>query len=143
MAGHSVREAAADFHVHVGTIRKWIRNGCPTLELGSVGRSHGSRLDLQEVAQWLLTKKVPMLAKRSDDETLSIIATALDDWLKRDGWAGRTVQTERAALSFYERVYKNLTHQQLELKVLPDAMKLIHSIYLDSVELTGSFQRRR
>jgi len=51
--GVSLVEAARELGVSVSTIRRWIRDGAPTVSLGGPGRGKGSRVDVQELRAWL------------------------------------------------------------------------------------------
>ena len=137
----TVRETAKQFGVHIGTVRRWIRAGCPCLQLGSVGRGHGAQLDPVEVQQWRVSQLIPTLAAQAEADVLKILATGMFDSLKRDGLMGQTLPAEFVALKIYERIYRNVKETPLEAKDLPDEMKRISANFLDSVE-RGNFQRR-
>jgi phage terminase Nu1 subunit (DNA packaging protein) len=145
MTGVSVTQTATHFQVHPATVRGWIRHGCPCVVEGSVGRSHGSVLDLVAVARWRVAQLVPVVAARSEDDVLAVMATILWDSLKRDDLAGKTgiheSQAEHAALLIYERAHRNVKHTPLQRQDLPDELKRVCSNYLDFVE-RGTFQRR-
>jgi hypothetical protein len=137
----SVVQAARYFKVHVSTVRRWIRAGCPCLEEGSVGRTHGSRLDFNAVQHWLTEQRVPMLAQQAQRDELGTMATALYDCLKRDGLMGQTLPAELMVGKIYKRLYKNLTKTDLQWQDVPEELKRVCANYLDSVE-AGKFQRR-
>ncbi|HMS82265.1 MAG TPA: helix-turn-helix domain-containing protein [Nitrospira sp.] len=50
--GVSLKEAADVLGIDVSTLRRDIAAGCPTVELGSVGRGKGSRVDVDAVRRW-------------------------------------------------------------------------------------------
>jgi hypothetical protein len=137
----TVRQLAMHLGVHIGTVRRWVRFGCPCIELGSVGRGHGTQLDPVEVQQWRVSQLIPTLAAQAEADVLKILATALYDVLKRDGLMGQTLPAELMVLQVYERAHLNITHEPLQLKDLPEEMKRISAIHLDSVE-RGRHQRR-
>lgn len=87
----SVAQAARYFRVDQVTIRRWIRRGCPCFHRGQRGPGRGSRLDLQEVAQWLDLQRVGQgrgVSNASEgmtvDGTLQQIASALCEALIAD-----------------------------------------------------------
>ena len=134
----TVGAAATHFKVHASTIRSWIRRGAPCLEAGSVGRGHGSRLDPQAVQNWLVAQRVPSVAVEAEQEVLTILATALFDSVKRDHLADQIGMTEaqaaRAVLVIFERAFRNVRRQPLQRRDLPEEMKRLCAIYLDSIE---------
>ena len=78
MTGYSVREIAKHFKRDPSTVHRWINSGCPTLELGEVGRGHTSRLDPQAVEQWLVSQLVPTLAHRVEQDVPLVEREAVD-----------------------------------------------------------------
>ncbi len=44
--------AAAQLRVTRGTLRRWLRNGCPTVARGGRGRGHRTLIDVQHVQAW-------------------------------------------------------------------------------------------
>ena len=137
----NVQAASKHFRVHPTTVRRWVSRGCPTLELGGVGRGHRSRLDPQSVERWLVEQRVPSASAQAEQDVLAIVATALYDVLKRDGLEGQILAAERVVLMIYERLYRNVKQTPLQVKDLPDEMKRVCFNYLEFVE-HGHFQRR-
>lgn len=134
----SLRESAKFFRVDVSTIRRWVQIGCPCLALGSVGRGHGTLLDLEAVARWRAAQCVPQLTERAYDHVLELAEVALIHALTRDGLARRTRTTDaQAALSvliIFERLYRNIMQRPLEKAQLPEQLRHLCANYLDSVE---------
>jgi len=141
----TVTETAKHFRVDRSTVNKWISKGCPCVEWGSAGRSHGHRLDLDAVQRWRVAQLVPTLAQQSEADVLAIVETALLDSLKRDDLATRTKTTEAqvalAVLIIFERVYRNVKQTPLEPHQVPEQLRHLCTVYLDSVE-RGRIQRR-
>lgn len=52
MTGLPVPDAARMLNVRPGTLRRWIRQGCPVVERGRRGRGHAERVDPAAVAAW-------------------------------------------------------------------------------------------
>jgi len=63
--GVTVREAARALGVSRTTVQTWVRGGAPTCSLGSVGRSHGSRVDLEELRAWRAGRALRVPAPKS------------------------------------------------------------------------------
>ena len=75
------------------------------MSLGQVGRTHGTVLDFDAMASWLLKRRVPMFAERSDDAILTIMAKAFAEAMRTDGLAGQTIAVERIILLIYARAF--------------------------------------
>ncbi|MBI5315038.1 MAG: helix-turn-helix domain-containing protein [Nitrospirae bacterium] len=135
-------QAAKLLNLHPATLRKWIRNGAPTISLGEVGRGHGTTVDLEQLKTWRATRAVPTLADHDKRDTLSIVSTALLDALKRDALAGKAGLTEGQAamvvLVIFERCYRNIHKAPLTADTLPPELKPFGAIVLQSIE-SGSF----
>jgi hypothetical protein len=143
----TVREAAKYFRKHPATVNGWIRHGCPTVSLGSVGRSHGSILDLDAVSRWRVAQLVPMAAQQAETDVLALMGAVLWDSLKRDDLAGKTgiheSQAEHAALLIYERAHRNVKQTPLQRQNLPDELKRVCANFIHSIEEGGRFLQRR
>jgi phage terminase Nu1 subunit (DNA packaging protein) len=142
----NLRRAAKTLNVHIATVRKWIRKGCPCIEQGEVGRRGGTEVDLEQVRRWRVQQVIPSFEERSQADTLQLLTVALLDVLRRDDLAGRAHLSEAQAalvtLLVFERAYRNLKHKPLTLEYLPVAMKPFHSIVVSSME-SGTFHQRR
>ena len=118
--------------VHPGTVRKWIRQGAPTLELGSVGRGHSSQVDPEAIRRWLVQRDVPGVVEQTQAAQLNALADSLWRVLRNDQAARVVGITERQAagllLLTYERLAKDLTREPVDLADLPAQMKLLGSI---------------
>jgi len=81
-----IRQAAKVLEVSEPTLRRWIREGAPCVQLGSSGRGKGSIVDIDAVRLWQARRHgVHGVAI----ELLPQIAEALSDVLRRDGGDGR------------------------------------------------------
>ena len=142
----TIVQVAKKLGKHPATIRAWVRRGAPCLTLGSVGRGHGSCLDLDALQRWRVQQLAPGLTSRADDDLLGIVETALLDCLRRDGLAQRARITDpQAALIVvlvYERFFRNLKQTPMTAARLPVKMKRQCAIWLDSVEQRGLLNRR-
>ena len=142
----TLSDAAKELKVHIGTLRRDVRNGCPTLSLGSVGRGHGTQIDPEAWKLWRAERAVPSLAQQTQDTTLSTLTTILVDTLKRDDLAACAQLSEgqayMAVLKIYERAYRNVTQSPLTADQLPVELKPFHAIVLESIE-RGTFYSRR
>jgi phage terminase Nu1 subunit (DNA packaging protein) len=86
----SISEAAGYFDVSTETVRRWIRAGCPCITPGEVGRGHGARLNLADVARWrAVNAGVPV-----DGDVIEDLAAALVEVATRDGGKGRPIAAE-------------------------------------------------
>lgn len=88
----SVAQAAQHFRVSRETIRQWIRAGAPCVELGSVGRGHSARLNLDDVARW----RAARLGVSADPggDVMTRIEQALADVTRRDGGSGAPIHVQ-------------------------------------------------
>jgi hypothetical protein len=142
----SLTEAANALGVHVGTVRRDVRNGAPTEELGSVGRGHATRIDLEKYKLWRAERHVPTLTSQVKHDTLQTLTTILLDTLKRDDLGAQVglseAQAALAVLMVFERAYKNVNREPLTTDQLPPELKPFHAIVLESLE-QGTFHQRR
>ena len=125
--GISIDEAAKALNRTPSTVRRWIRNGCPTVRLGETGRE-GSLVMLDDVQRWRAG-----LSGVGDDNELQQIADSLLDTIKRDEVYERAGISERQAaivlLLAFQRYFRNTKHRQIEKEdVLPDAIEQICTI---------------
>lgn len=142
----TLADAAKALGVHTGTLRRDVRNGCPTISLGSVGRGHGTQIDPEAWKLWRAQRVVPSLTQQAQDTTLNTLTTILVDTLKRDALAGCAHLTDAQAalvvLKIYGRAYLNVHREPFTLDALPSALKPFYAIYLESVE-RGNFSTQR
>ena len=122
--GISLTQAAQTLRKSESTLRRWIRRGCPTVQLGETGRA-GSLLILEDVQRWRVG-----LSDVSEDDILQRIADALLDTIKRDEVHVRADVSERQAATIlllaFQRYFRNTKHRQIETEdVLPDAIEQI------------------
>src|SRR5690554_4975468 len=52
MSAAPVHEAAQALGVRPGTLRRWLRDGCPVARRGGRGRGRATLVDVCEVARW-------------------------------------------------------------------------------------------
>lgn len=52
MTGLPIDKAAAELHVSVPTLRRWLRAGCPQSQRGRRGRGHAALIEVQAVRDW-------------------------------------------------------------------------------------------
>ena len=125
--GITLKAAAQTLNKSESTLRRWIRRGCPTVQLGETGRE-GSLLILEDVQRWRVG-----LSGVGDDNELQQIADSLLDTIKRDEVYERAGISERQAaivlLLAFQRYFRNTKHRQIEKEdVLPDAIEQICTI---------------
>jgi hypothetical protein len=107
----SIGEAARYFRVSSGTVRRWIRGGCPCVEPGSVGRGHGASLNIDDVARWRATQLGVVAAS---DDVMQRIDRAIADVICRDGGSGVPIHTElgidtERAATFVTHIYNRIS----------------------------------
>ena len=139
-------QAAKVLNFHISTLRKWVGQGAPTDELGAVGRGHATQVDPDALMRWRMAKVAPTLARRSQDELLTIMETALLDCVKRDSVAAKAGLTDGQAamvvLLVFERLFRNVKETPLTADHLPAGMASLRAIYIDSIE-RRTFSPRR
>ncbi|MCC6543093.1 MAG: hypothetical protein IT392_01150 [Nitrospirae bacterium] len=123
-----ITQAAKELRKTPSTIRRWIRQGCPTVQLGETGRE-GSLVILEDIKLWRAG------IQRNDDIVMDKVAIALLDALKRDGVHERAGTSERQAamilLLAFNRYFKNEKLREIDRDdKLPDAIVQICTIAL-------------
>lgn len=124
--GMRLREAARLLGIDASTLRRDIRAGCPVVELGSVGRSKGTRVDLDQVRRWRATKHGEVLPTL-EAALLDVFRDAIHEKLKI-----QPGQLAYLLIRIYEKVYEDVTH--LPLVELPEEMRRLCTICLDFLE---------
>ena len=77
----SLAEAAKQIGCSPSTIRRWVREGAPTVSLGGAGRGNGSMVDVRALQRW----RAGAEGCAADPEILQRLAASLWDVFKRDG----------------------------------------------------------
>ncbi|HJW87062.1 MAG: hypothetical protein A2132_06265 [Nitrospirae bacterium RBG_16_43_11] len=125
-----INKAAKALNRSPSTVRRWIQQGAPTVRLGSVGRDNGSLVNIADIQRWRGGGAVTA----NDDELLARLAIALLDTIRRDEIHISVNISERDAASLlvlvYQRYYRNLTNEQVDIDNLPDEMKHICAFLL-------------
>jgi hypothetical protein len=133
--GIPLAQAAKELRRHPATLRRWIkRDGCPTVELGEVGRGKGSLVDLEQVKRWRAEHTGASTAPREDERILSVIAESFSDCLKRDE-AHRRVDMKHGPASgllalCFQRVWQNVTRRPLHEFVPPPEIEHLCAIWV-------------
>lgn len=128
--GVPINKAARELKKSPSTIRRWIQRGCPCVSPGEVGRNKGAVLNLDDVMRW----RGGGVAPANNDELLSRLAVALLDTIRRDeayisvGISER--ETAEILVLVYQRYYRNLTLEQVDINTLPPEMKHLCAILL-------------
>lgn len=121
-----LKEAAKVIGVDVSTLRRDIVKGCPTVDLGSVGRGNGTLVDIATVRQWR--------ARRRGD-VLGVLEESLLEFHSQKLYTRAKVTPGQAALiavKVYEVVYERV--KQEPLIALPEQMKRLCAICIESIE---------
>jgi len=135
----SIAEAARQLGVVDATVRRWVREGAPCVELGSVGRHNGSRVNVAALVAWRGSGGKFCSTDRNQDELLMTIAGALRDTLLRDAGEGESaavllgIDRGRAAallIVAYERIHRSMTG--LDAATYPPEIEHLRSIVLSS-----------
>ncbi|MGH8063230.1 MAG: hypothetical protein ACREO7_14590, partial [Pseudoxanthomonas sp.] len=93
-----VPEAATAMGVRLGTLRRWISQGCPVASRGRRGRGHALLVDPEAVRQWRAagaTDAVVLELAASLPEVLA--AAAVDSWQQAQGVDKRALAAITAA----------------------------------------------
>lgn len=122
-----VKVAAQVHHKSTMWIRRMIMAGAPCVELGSVGRGRGSRIDLDAFQRWLANRAAPGLTVAAHTIQLDELSESLWRVLRNDKAAEKVGITERQAATLllltYDRLAKDLTREPVDLADLPARMK--------------------
>jgi hypothetical protein len=128
----NVNEVARRLKKSRMTVLRMIEDGCPVVEPGSVGRTHGTILNFSDVQQWLVNRAAPGLKQQHERFQLEQLAESLWRVLRSDQAAQAVGISERQLAGIlvltYERIAKDLTHTPVDLRRLPARMKQICSI---------------
>jgi hypothetical protein len=123
----SVRQVAKVHHKSPMWVRRQIAAGAPCVELGSVGRGRGSRIDLAAFQRWLANRAAPGLTVAAHTIQLDELSESLWRVLRNDTAAETVGITERQAAKFllliFDRLAKDLTREPVDLADLPARMK--------------------
>ena len=127
----TINKAARALGKTPSTLRRWIQKGAPTVKLGSVGRDNGSLVNIADLQCW---RGGGGAVTANDDELLARLAIALLDTIRRDEVHHRIGITEKQAAALlvlvYQRYYRNLVNEQVDIDNLPEEMKHICAILL-------------
>jgi hypothetical protein len=128
-------EAGRELKRHPATLRRWIRQGAPTLELGSAGRGRGSTVDPAALERWRLLSLTQEAGQRDDQAVLELIATGLWDTFRRDEAHLRVDLDARRAAGLlamaYERCWMNLTRRSRDELVLPPEIERLCAVFVE------------
>ena len=81
-----VPAAAHRLGVKPGTLRRWIRRGCPTVSPGRKGRGHACLVNLSDVQQWLKADQSDALLLELASALPEVMATAsAEAWRQIEG----------------------------------------------------------
>ncbi|MDF0673242.1 MAG: hypothetical protein P0120_02710 [Nitrospira sp.] len=128
--GVSLKEAARAIGINVSTLRRDIIAGCPTVELGEVGRGRGSRVDLEEVRRWRARKRGDALAVL-EFSLIQVFKSGLSEKIKLE--PGKLAYI---LLKTYEQAHEHVNNEPLI--DLPMEMMQLCAIILDWLE-SGNF----
>ncbi len=133
VVGIRLKKAARSLGIDVSTLRRDIAAGCPTVELGSVGRGRGSLVDLGEVRQWRARKR---------GDALATLEFSLIHVFKSD--IAEKIKIEPGKLAYllikiYEHMHEQVTNEPLV--DLPQEMRCLCAICLSWLE-SGQFPNR-
>lgn len=100
----SIKAAARELGRSVATVRRWVREGAPTVRLGEVGRGRGSLVEAEALRRW--REGTPA---SPEGLTLATVAAALYDAYRRapeghsqPAWAELGLSHQQAAVLLVE-----------------------------------------
>lgn len=130
--GANLQEAAKVLGIDVSTLQRNIKQGCPVLSLGSVGRGKGARVDVEAVRKWRASARGEILPF-IENVIVSVFRDGVHERLKihPGGVAYLLIKLYEAA---HERV------RDEPLVELPMEMRRLCGICLDWLE-SGQFNR--
>jgi len=85
MSALPLRAAAQELGIAPGTLKRHVRNGCPTATRGHRGRGHATMVDVDQVRQWLGADARDALAMEVAAAVPGLLALAADEALRRAG----------------------------------------------------------
>ena len=141
----TVREAARELAVAASTVQSWIRAGAPTCSLGSVGRGHGSRVEIEHLRQWRAQRALRAAAPAAPAGRCDLQAASAALWrLYTKPHEGTPVQFWRVLrlprgevaallLQAFREIAREANGHPVEDSELPAEMRSLLSIFLDSL----------
>lgn len=130
MTALPVDAAARELGVKIGTLRRWCREGCPTVRRGRRGRGHALLVDPEAVRQW----------RGADDreQALQKVAAAVPHIL-----AGALYEVWRQAEGMDKRKLAIVTAASWDVSVsdLIDYLRSLESTIPETVEMPESIER--
>jgi hypothetical protein len=128
-----IEQAAEALGVAPATVRRWVREGAPCIELGTAGRGKGSLVDLAELRRW---RAGGALGERSDREQLEHLPRMLLDFWRRDsgldGPAHRDLGiSDRAAAAYLDVLFQYICRRlDQEPADLPPEIERLRSVWV-------------
>lgn len=129
-----IADAARALSVPAGTLRRWIREGCPHVP-GRRGRGCATLVDVQAVKQWRQANDRDAVLLEVAAALPDVLAVAaLDAWKQGEGATDRRRQAGIVAATWFVLANATLEHLRKkcpdvpELQRFPDAITYLYEI---------------
>jgi hypothetical protein len=125
-------QAAAALGVTGATVRRWVREGAPCVEMGGAGRGKGSLVDLDELRRWRAGAAV---VPDGDDLVQRLPELLFDFWRRDSGLDGPAHRdlgiSDRAAAAYLATLFGYVrTRLDLDADDLPPEIERLRSVFV-------------
>lgn len=115
-----MESAAAALGIRIGTLRRWMREGCPVVVRGRRGRGQAALVDPDQVREWRQSseREKILLALASSVPTVLAVAT-VESWRMAAGLDKRRLAGVLAG-TWYTQTTSILDHFRTQCPSVPD-----------------------
>lgn len=134
MHGVPLDRAAAELGVPTGTLRRWVRQGCPVVHRGHRGRGHAALVDPAQVLQWRQAGARQQVYLELASAVPTVIAHAACDSMRLANGIDKKRLAGVQAATWYVATNAVLDHLRErcpavpELAVVPDEIEQLRKI---------------
>ncbi|CAD0328112.1 hypothetical protein CFBP7900_17650 [Xanthomonas hortorum pv. carotae] len=134
MHGVPLDRAAATLGVPTGTLRRWVRQGCPVVQRGQRGRGNAALVDPEQVLEWRQAGERQQIYLELASAVPAVIAHAACDSLRQANGIDKKRLAGVQAATWYVATNAVLDHLRErcpavpELAIVPDEIEQLRKI---------------
>lgn len=113
-------EAAHHLGIPIGTLRRWVREGCPVVLRGHRGRGHACMVDVEAVRQWRESSQPDALLLEIASALPEVLARAMEKAWKLSEGADKRRLAGVLAGSWYVAASEVLDYLRDKHPAIPD-----------------------
>ena len=122
--GLPISQAAAALGVPIGTLRRWLREGCPAVTRGRRGRGQAALVDPDQIRQWRAAGERELVFLQLASAVPHVLAAAtVESWRTADGLDKRRLAGVLAG-TWYTQTTAVLDHLRDQCPAVPDVESL-------------------